>query len=242
MLTPDLRGKNVVITGASSGLGRATAIAFSKLGANLCLLARREELLQETGTLIEGDGALLLTTDISDAAQVHRAADAIADAIGHVDILVNNAAGWFWGSLETITPEQLSVLVSTTITGTILMTKYLLPHLQKSRDPHIVNVASTAGIPSRDFDHTTSSTAYHAAKCGQAGFSEGLRSELKERGIRVSTLYPGAFASQSTLDDSPDDIVARYGQGVMGVSDVVDSILFIVSRSPLASVQSLVIA
>lgn len=242
MFTHDLAGKNVVITGASSGLGRTTAIVLSGLGVNLGLLARREELLRETGSLLSEPSALLLPTDITDARQVAESAQQISLHFPHVDILINNAAGWYQGRLEDIQPEDLNTLISTTITGTALVTKYLLPSLRKAPIPHIVNIVSTAGIPCRSFDHASSSIVYHAAKCGQAAFSEGLRAELAPEGIRVSTLYPGAFAAASSVDDTPQQILAKFGPGVMGVADVVDAILFMISRNAIGSVQSLILS
>ncbi|MDP1834986.1 MAG: SDR family oxidoreductase [Chlamydiales bacterium] len=237
-----MNGKTILITGAGRGLGRATAIALSKLGARLILLARTAEQLQQTQSMLHSQDAILIPTDISSAVQVQEMANQLSNSVGQIDVLVNNAAGWYQGGLHDIDPVNLGDLISTTITGTILITKYLMPLLEKGSSPHIVNIVSIAGLPCRNMDPSTSSTAYHAAKFGQAGFSESLRAEVKDKGIRVSTLYPGAFASDSTLDDTDADIISRYGMGVMGVRDVVESILFTLSRSSVATIQSLVIA
>lgn len=233
----DFTGKNVVITGASSGLGRALSIAFSRAGANLALLARNQKKLEKTlEALEEGTSCREAFADLSNPLAIKKACQTLTKGLKHVDILINNAAGWTTGKLHELKDEEIHNLVTGTIVGSTLMTKYFLKHLKKASCPLIINVVSTAALPRVKIDPVTSSVPYHAAKWGQAGFSESLRGEVEEAGIRVTTLYPGPFNNLTALDTphNPE-------KDLLAVNDVVDAILFCASRPGHASIDSLVI-
>lgn len=228
---------NVVITGASRGLGRATAIALTRCGANVALLGRDAVALKEMAARLPKDKVIaILPADLSQPSEIKRVYHALFQEIAHIDLLINNAAGWLMGSLEKLSDEEIAHTISTTVTGSILITKHLIPLLKKGTKPHIVNIISTAGMPNYEIDASVASVPYFAAKWGQAGFSEALRGDLKEDGIKVSTVYPGAFANASTLEDSQEEVTRLYGEGVLGVKEVVEAILFCLANPTVHSI------
>ena len=232
--------KNIVITGASSGLGRSAAIYFSKQDARLILLARREEQLKETLSLLKNPSShLIFKMDLCQAEEILKAASLMAEHFPAIDILINNAGNWAAGSLDSVSDRHVEQMVTTSLTGSLLITKHLLPLLHQAKDAQILNVVSTAGLTTNPINFTSGSIAYHAAKWGQAGFSEALRDELKNK-IRVTSLYPGSFDQKSSLDDGPDS--PHVKKGMLGIKDVVEAMVFCLTRPPYVSIDSLVIA
>lgn len=222
--------KYIVVTGAGSGLGRAIAIQLANEGAYLALLGRTLSNLEETSRLITGVPPVLLPTDLCHAKNIESSCKAIKELFPKVDILINNAAGWHLGILEDMSNEEIEGLVASTVTGSIFMTKFLLSHLAIATAPHVLNVLSTAGLPKHNIDSSIASVPYFAAKWGQAGFSEALRDELKSKGIKVTSLYPGGF----TREPKP-------GGKELNLDDVVEAIQFCLSRPKTVSIDALTI-
>jgi 3-oxoacyl-[acyl-carrier protein] reductase len=230
----------VVVTGASRGLGRATALAFARQGAHVAILARSSEGLSETAGQGPLDCPLLaMPTDLTRHPSVVQSADEILRQFGRVDVLVHNAAGWVTGALDGLDPATAAEIVLSTVVGAMWLTQRLLPGLRASKHACIINVASTAALPGADPAH--SSVAFVAAKRGLVGFGEALGTELRPQGIGVTNLYPGAFHSDSPLAASAERVRRDFGPEAMGAADVVDAILFCASRSPLATVETLVL-
>lgn len=230
----------IVITGASYGLGRALAIAFSRQEAQLALLARNTHHLAITKSLLKNpDQHFIYRLDLSQKDQIITIAHQLQNNLAHIDVLINNAAGWNTGTLEQMKDEAIEEQIASTVVGNILFTKYLLPLLKKSQNPHIINIASTVALP--DPDPTTSSVAFCASKWGFAGFSESLRTELKPEKIKVTTLYPGTIATESSIDDSPQQVYEKFGPHTMGVSNVVKAVQFCLASTSTGYVHSLVI-
>ncbi len=241
-MSEDFTKKNVVITGASRGLGLATATAFVRSGANVALMARDENQLKEQARGFPKERLLgAYPVDLAQSAQIQTVSEHLNEEISHLDVLINNASGWYVGELESMPDSEIEHLISTSITGSLLMTKRLLPLLKKSENPHIINIISTAGLHAPNIDPSFSSVSYFAAKWGQAGFSEALRGEVVKHGIRVTTLYPGSFSNRSTIDDHPEEVLKNYKENIMVVKDVVDAILFCASRPKHVNIHSLVI-
>ncbi|OGB83123.1 hypothetical protein A3F66_01690 [candidate division TM6 bacterium RIFCSPHIGHO2_12_FULL_32_22] len=235
------KGINIVVTGASYGVGRGIAQGFSRFGANIAILARNQEKLEETKNLMEKKGSILvIPTDLSKHEEVNKASEIIKKNFSNVDILINNAAGWYIGKLDEMSVESIEKMISSTVTGSILITKTLLSHIEKSTNPHIINILSTAALPSKQIDPSVASIAFFAAKWGQAGFSEALRGELKDYKVKVTSLYPGTIATESSIDDSQDDIVTRF-PGSLSINDMFEAVLFAVTRSSTASIDSMII-
>lgn len=182
----DFGGETVLVTGASSGIGRDTALAFARRGASLVLVARRRDLLESLrDTIREGGGrAAAIPCDVSDRAAVEEAASHILES-GCPDILVNNAGFAVFGSVLDSDISDIESQMATNYMGMVYVTKAFLPHMVERRSGHIVNVASVAasfGLPT--------AAAYCASKSAMLGFSEGLRHELAGTGVGVTVVSP----------------------------------------------------
>lgn len=231
-----LSGRRIVITGAGRGLGRALAIKSADQGAELALLGRDRAALRAVAETVKsrtGRDALTAVCDLAQPDSVRDACRPVLAAGARVDVLVNNGATWLTGALADQSDAEIANALAATVTGTILVTKGLLPALRSSPAADIVNVVSTAGWMRWDLG---ASTAFHAAKHGQSGFSDALRHELQGTSIRVTALYPPDFDDIDPLDaawDSP-------GRGKIGNREVVDTILFALT-APRACVYPVIL-
>jgi len=179
-----LRDKTVVITGASSGIGRAAAYEFAHRGARLVIAARRAERLDEVAHECRSFG-VTCTTIVADVTKRDDCERLIA-AAGSVDVLVNNAGFAIFDSIEKSTPDDLESMMQTNYFGTVYCTKAVLPQMLARGDGSIVNVSSIAGIMGY-----ARMGGYSATKFAIIGFSEALRDEVIGRGVRVALVCPG---------------------------------------------------
>ena len=196
-----LAGKRLVITGAARGLGRATAIVAARQGGEVVLVGRDPEKLKAVSDDIQSlttRQSMVVSCDLADPDSIRSACESILDTNPVVDVLINNGAPWLEGSLDETSDAEIAATVSAAVTGTILITKGLLPGLRKSAAADIVTVVSTAGY--LGWGVRGASVAFHAAKHGQSGFSDRLRHELKDESIRVSAIYPPDFDDLDPLD------------------------------------------
>ena len=171
----DFKNKVVVITGASSGIGEAAAEQFAKRGANLVLVARRKEKLEQVAQKLSKYSikTLVQVCDVSDKQQVKQMSEKVIETFSRIDILVNNAGFVIYGKVEELSIEDIESQMQTNYFGTINCTKYFLPHFLKQNSGHMVNVASVGGsfgVPGI--------ASYCATKFAMLGFSEGLHHEL----------------------------------------------------------------
>lgn len=182
-----LKDKIVVITGASSGIGKAAAIEFAKKGAKLAIVARRKEKLEDLQKSLAqfNTEVLVCPCDVSDKESVKKMSDEVLEKFGKIDILVNNAGFAIYGTVTNLTIEEIESQMQTNYFGMVYCTKNFLPVLQKQNSGHIVNVASVAasfGLPGI--------APYCASKFAMLGFSEGLKHELKGTKIGVTVVSP----------------------------------------------------
>lgn len=173
----------VVITGASSGIGREAAIQFAQRGARVVVLARRKQALDELCRQIErvGGECLPLTVDVSDWQQVEAAAEQAAERFGRIDTWINNAAVSLYARVEDASIDEIRRVIDVALLGALHGCKAALPHVQKQGRGAIINVSSVLGKRSVPLQ-----SAYCAAKHGVKGFTESLRMELEEAGSGVS--------------------------------------------------------
>jgi hypothetical protein len=176
--------KTVVVTGASSGIGRAAALEFARRGANLVVAARRQELLDEVATACRAFGVDCKTvvTDVTLRSDCER----LIEAAGQVDILVNNAGFAIFDLFESAKAEDLESMMMTNYFGAVWCAQAVLPQMLARRNGTIVNVASIAGIMGY-----ARMGGYCATKFALVGFSETLRDEVMGRGVRVAMVCPG---------------------------------------------------
>jgi NADP-dependent 3-hydroxy acid dehydrogenase YdfG len=188
-----LDGKVAAITGASSGIGEATAEALAREGAAVALIARRHDRLVELADRIEKEGgrALPLELDVSDHGKVEAAFAEIKGELGGLHILVNNAGLMLLGTVEGWDVAEWRRMVDVNVLGLLYCTREALPLIRDSGGGHIVNVSSVAGR-SANFG----SGVYNLTKWGVTGFSEALRQEALNSGIRVTCIEPGFVVTE----------------------------------------------
>lgn len=183
-----MKENTVLITGASSGIGKAMAILFAKEGADLCLVARRAKELSDVAQECRNFGieALDIVTDITDQKQVEKMASDCLGAFNRVHILVNNAGYGKYGPFISTPIKEWDRMWMVNVRGTVLVTQALVPSMITAKNGHIVNISSIHGI------HTAgNASAYCATKFAITGFSEALSKELWKDGIKVSSICPG---------------------------------------------------
>ncbi|MGH9840526.1 MAG: SDR family oxidoreductase [Blastocatellia bacterium] len=193
-----LRGTTVVITGATSGIGRETALEFVKAGARVVVAGRREERLKELVAEIESRAgmqsgqALAVRTDVADQAQVESLIEKTIKRFGRIDTLVNNAGVGIAARFSDQSVEDFRRVMDVNFWGAVYACKAAVPHMKKQASGGvIINVSSILGKRGAPFE-----TAYCSSKFALAGFSESLRVELMSEKIDVSAIYPGAVETE----------------------------------------------
>jgi short-subunit dehydrogenase len=194
----DIKGKVVIVTGASSGIGEATAREFAKEGAKVVLAARRvdklQSLAQEIAGIETGAEALVVQADLSKLEDIQSLTQQTLGKFGRIDVLVNNAGFGRLDWLENLDPvKDIQAQIDVNVMGVIQTTRQVLPVMMKQRAGSIVNMCSMAGLVG-----TPTYTIYAASKHAVHGFSEALRREVKPWGIDVSLIYPGGVVTEFT--------------------------------------------
>lgn len=202
----DIKGAVAVVTGAASGIGRALAVDLAKLGAQLALADVNSAGLEETRSLLGNAVARTYIVDVSKAAAVEDFARAVERDFGRAQLLVNNAGVALMGTLAEVSLEDMGWLMGINFWGVVHGCKFFLPLLQREKDAHIVNLSSIFGLIG-----PPGQTAYAASKFAVRGFSESLREELRETGVKVTSVHPAGIAT-------PIAHSARAGHGVTAVA------------------------
>ena len=192
----DIKGKVVIVTGASSGIGEATARQFAREGAKVVLAARRvdrlQSLAQEIVAMGTGAEAFVVQADLSKLEDIQSLINQTLDKYGRIDVLVNNAGFGRLDWLEKLDPtKDIQSQFDVNVLGVIQTTRQALPVMIKQRSGHIINMCSMAGLVA-----TPTYTIYAACKHAVHGFSEALRREVKPWGIDVSMVYPGGVTTE----------------------------------------------
>ncbi len=187
-MSEQLKGKTVLITGASSGIGEAIALLFAKKGADLCLVARRVKELSQVANRCRGFGAnaLEVIADITDEKEVQKIARECFGEFNRIHILVNNAGYGKYGPFTSTPIEEWDRMWKVNVRGAVLVTQAIVPSMIAASNGHIVNISSIHGI-----NTAANASAYCATKFAITGFSEALCKELWKYGIKVSTICPG---------------------------------------------------
>lgn len=214
-MSNNISGKVVVITGASSGLGEATARHLSQLGAKLVLAARRQERLEQlvSELVAAGGEAVAYPTDVTRADEVKALIQGALDTFGRVDVLVNNAGLMAITPLSDVRVEEWERMIDINIKGVLYGIAAALPVFQQQNSGHFINIASVAGIKV----FSPGGTVYSGTKFAVRAISEGLRHEVGGR-IRTTTIEPGAVDSElkfgSSHQQSRDFVVDFYKQAI----------------------------
>jgi short-subunit dehydrogenase len=189
----NLRGAVVVVTGASAGIGRATALAFARSGSLLVLSARRQDLLDDLAREIERHGgrAQPVPADVTSGTEVAGLAEKVLAAHGRCDVLVNSAGVPGGGPFADVAPERIDSIVRTNLLGLLAVTRAFLPAMLDAGRGYVVNVASIAGLVA-----LPGAAVYSATKHAVVAFSEALDGEVRDRGVRVTAVNPGLVRTE----------------------------------------------
>ncbi|MDQ3867810.1 MAG: SDR family NAD(P)-dependent oxidoreductase [Actinomycetota bacterium] len=237
---PDLDGRSAVVTGASSGIGRATAVALARAGARVAVGARRVERVEALARELPGEGHLALALDVTEAASSNAFVEAVVRAYGRVDVLVNNA-GLAIGraAIADGTDEDDAVMWETNVQGLVRMTRLVLPHMEDWRG-HVVNLGSWAGR-----EAYTYGGMYVGSKFAVRALTYVLRKELVGR-IRVTTVDPGMVGDTEFSDvrfagDLDRKRAVYEGVRYLTPADVADCIVWAVTRPAYMNVDEIVV-
>ena len=193
-MTESLKGKVVLITGASSGFGMDAAWLFAREGCSVVLAARRIDRLQALAAAIQKEGgeAFAVPVDVADRQEIQLMVDTVLDLYDHIDILFNNAGFGRLAWHENLDTERdIETQLDVNLHGVIHVTHAILPHMMKRRSGHIINMSSVAG-----WIAAPTYTIYAASKFGVRGFTDALRRECQPFGIEVSGIYPGPAVTE----------------------------------------------
>ena len=247
-MTRRLAGTTALVTGASSGIGAATALALAEQGAAVAVVARRKDRLDALAVRIReaGGTALVLETDVTDQAQAAGAVEQTVRELGRLDTLVNNAGVMLLGPAETAPVQEWQRMVELNVLGLLYCAHAALPHLLRAaedsprRVADLVNVSSVAGRHAR-----AGSGVYNATKFGVGAFSESLRQEVTQRHVRVSLVEPGAVETELAGHNRPEVLVGlekRFADMErLQSEDIADAISYVVTRPRHVAVNQLLV-
>jgi NADP-dependent 3-hydroxy acid dehydrogenase YdfG len=241
-MTIDLSDQVVAVTGASSGIGQATALACARAGAAVALAARRADRIDELAGQIADDGgrAIAIATDVGDEGQARRFVERAHAELGRLDVLVNNAGVMLLGPIEDAPTDEWREMVHANIFGVLYCTHAALPLMRAQGSGHIVNVSSVAGRFAR-----AGSGVYNLTKFGVGAFSEALRQEVAPSGLRVTLIEPGAVSTELAGHNRPEVLeqISKAFTGVdrLSAEDIADAILYTISRPQNVSVNEVLI-
>ena len=215
------KNKVILITGASSGIGRATAIEFAKLGSNIVLVARKKDKLEKVADELKkfSISTLVCQCDVSKKDQVKEMSKIVLEKFDTVDVLVNNAGFAIYGSVYDLTIDEIESQMETNYFGMIYCIKNFLPSMISKKSGHIVNVASVAasfGLPGI--------ASYCASKFAMLGFSEGLKHELKDTGIGITVVSP-IMVRTSFFDHTSFEKMPKYSPTSLSSETVAKTIV-----------------
>ena len=195
----ELTNKVAVVTGASSGIGYEAAIAYAKAGADMAVLARRKDKLDDLASKINslGSRAIAIQCDISKEEDVKKSIELILNNFKTIDILLNNAGIAVRGSVDTLTEEAWDLSMNTNLKGAFLMCKYVIPHMKNKRYGKIINIASENAFFADKAD-IAARHSYNTSKAGVIGLTTGMAATYAKYGITVNSICPGLFESEMT--------------------------------------------
>jgi NADP-dependent 3-hydroxy acid dehydrogenase YdfG len=248
-VTPRLTGTVALVTGASSGIGEASAAALAAEGAAVALVARRRERLDALASRIGAAGgtALVIETDVTAERDAREAVRQTVSELGRLDILLNNAGVMLLGRIEGADTSQWRHMLDLNVAALMILSHAALPHLLEAagKEPRgvadIVNVSSVAGRVAR-----VGSGAYNASKWAVNAFSDALRQEVTGRHVRVGLVEPGAVATELASHNTDPEVVAtmqrRFGSiELMTAADIAEIVTFMVTRPRRVAVNELLV-
>jgi NADP-dependent 3-hydroxy acid dehydrogenase YdfG len=238
----DLSDQVVAVTGASSGIGEATALACARAGAAVALAARRTDRIDALAARIRQDGgrAIAVPTDVGDEVQAREFVQRAHAELGRLDVLVNNAGVMLLGPIENAPTEEWRRMIHANLFGVLYCTHAALPLMREQGSGHIVNVSSVAGRIAR-----AGSGVYNLTKWGVGAFSESLRQEGVPIGVRVTIIEPGAVATELPGHNRPE-VLEQIAKGFADVTplaaeDIAAAILYAIGQPQNVSINEVLV-
>lgn len=213
----DLQGKVALVTGASAGIGAAVSRKLHEAGASVGLLSRR-------GDDLGLDSAIGVSCDVRDRAAVARAVEEVVERFGQLDIAVANAGVGAYGDFLDLDPEHLEAMIDVNLKGTLYTAAAALPHLIASGAGDFISLASVAGV--RAFP---GEAVYNASKFGQVGFTRALDHELREKGVRATSICPGGVGTEFAIGTGRQAGDPELDE-MMTPDEVADFVIFSLTR------------
>jgi NADP-dependent 3-hydroxy acid dehydrogenase YdfG len=248
-MAEQLTGTVALVTGASSGIGEATATALARDGASVVLVARRRDRLDALWKRIgeAGGDALVIDTDVTVESSARDAVRRVISQFGRLDILINNAGVMLLGRVLGADTSQWRQMLDINVAALMTLTHAALPHLLEAAEQEprhladIVNISSVAGRVARQ-----GSAAYNASKWAVNAFSEALRQEVTARHVRVGLVEPGAVDTELASHNTDPEVVARLQQRFGSIerltaSDIAEVIMFMVTRPRRMAVNEVLV-
>jgi NADP-dependent 3-hydroxy acid dehydrogenase YdfG len=233
-----LAGKTAVVTGASSGIGEATAQALSREGCNVVLAARREDRLSALAAEL-GEGALAAPTDVTDPAACAAVVARTVERFGSLEILVNNAGLGLYGSVAEGDPEDWRKMFDVNVLGVLYTTRAAVRQMLRQGAGDVVFVSSLAGrrVPRAD------GTVYAATKHAVNAVAEGLRMDVHEKGIRVINVEPGLVRTEFPESSYPsaEEYYAEKEYSPLEAEDVAAAVVYALNQPPRVSVNEILV-
>jgi len=225
----DYSGITVIITGASQGVGAATARAFAARGANLVLVARGREKLDALAEELDiGERAMVTPLDVTDIEGFGKLLARADEVFGSVDVLVNNAGVHSRGKVESVSAEDIGRMIDVNLKAPLMATRMALPYLRRSKRPAVINVASLAGrtpVPG--------SATYSASKFGLRAFGLALAEELRGVNIKIASVSPGPIDTGFIMDDIDTVTDLTFSQPISTAEQVAEAIVKLVDNATL---------
>jgi clavulanate-9-aldehyde reducatase len=241
-MSTDLASQVVAVTGASSGIGEATALACARAGAALALAARREDRIAALAERIAGEGgrALAVPTDVGEEDQARAFIERTHAELGRLDVLVNNAGVMLLGPILGAPTEEWRRMIRANVYGVLYCTHAALPLMAAQGSGHIITVSSVAGRVAR-----AGSGVYNLTKFGVGAFSEALRQEAVPAGVRVTLIEPGAVATELPAHNRPEILeqMAKRFEGItpLAAEDIANAIVFAIGQPANVSVNEVLV-
>jgi 3-oxoacyl-[acyl-carrier protein] reductase len=232
-----LAGKTVLITGASSGIGWATALAFASKGANVVLTARREERLRELRDKIRESGgtAVFIAGDATDEATAEECVALAESEFGRLDILINNAGAGNYKNLVDTSVDEYDWLMDVNMKSSFLFARQAAPGMIAQKSGEILFISSVAGLQGY-----AGEAVYCASKFAQIGFAQSLDAELRKHGIKVGTICPGGVKTEFAVGHGRTEEGVKDSH-MMEPSEVADTIVFACSQPPNARILQMTV-
>jgi NADP-dependent 3-hydroxy acid dehydrogenase YdfG len=245
----ELNGTVALVTGASSGIGEATALALAGRGASVALLARRKDRLEDLAQRVEGAGGgktLVIEGDVTSEEESAAAVERTVSELGRLDTLINNAGVMLLGPAVGAPLEEWQRMLSVNVSGLLYCAHFALPHLLTAAQDSprgvadMVNISSVAGRVAR-----SGSSVYNLTKHGVGAFSEALRQEVTGRHVRVSLVEPGAVATELSSHNRPEirESISQRFRNLQRLEsgDIADAITYIVTRPRHVAINEVLI-